>query len=362
MGTIYDAVIVGAGPAGCSAAYGIARHLDLKTLIIERQRFPRRKVCGGILTPITATLLKEEFDLKIPSDVCDCPKHLSLSYGLMSDSASGILQKITLPCYSLLHVRRELFDNWFLKQVLDSGVEVQWGCVWQIKPANDGWSIRIKESTRKLISSKYLVGADGAHSGIRKLLGIKEPLMATVRQDYYQQVADSVEPTFLVFYNRQYLSDFYAYIVPKQDGLLLGTGTLPPNCAKHKIPLSEAIRRLRRLARTVIGGPLGQPDFSESWRIPIGLVRQPKGSAALIGDAAGHVNAHTGEGIRFAIEGGLAVSSAIRDTLECEKEFSSALSEELNELESYLRRVADWSRIQNDESLVRQVRSFLEKN
>ena len=64
---MYDLIVVGAGPAGASAARAAAQ-LGLKTLLLEKEKLPRSKLCGGGVTPKVLKL----FDFTLPNDLVEC--------------------------------------------------------------------------------------------------------------------------------------------------------------------------------------------------------------------------------------------------------------------------------------------------
>jgi flavin-dependent dehydrogenase len=118
------------------------------------------------------------------------------------------------------------------------------------------------------------------------------------------------DDNFYAFFHGE-ISPTYAYIFPKNKSYVLGI----PIPGKHFQPVSKRIQRFKDwLAEEFAFKPLFLKK-RESWAIPYGFVLEGKGDIILVGDAAGFCNPLSGEGIRLAIESGIAVGSAVQEAV-----------------------------------------------
>jgi len=159
----YDVVIVGAGPAGSSAAIHIANRapdLARRVLVIDKAIFPRAKLCGGGVTTHADELLGR---LRVKLDVPSFPIHaIRFAY---NDLHFTFRQRNIFRV-----VRREEFDAALLNLARARGVEIHEGEA-LLELHRDERGVQI-ETTRGSYRAKMLIGADGANSVVRQKLGL----------------------------------------------------------------------------------------------------------------------------------------------------------------------------------------------
>ncbi len=165
---LYDVVIVGAGPAGSTAGF-LLTNLGYKVLIIDKERFPRDKPCGGLLTYKTLELLDRVFSENLESlvkkDVIDYVSNTWKIRHQFTKLGEGQLK--TPFCY----VKRKRYDKFFLDEARDVGVDVLEGE--KVIDILIEKNKVITESGREL-KAEYIIGADGANSIVRRKLSDEE--------------------------------------------------------------------------------------------------------------------------------------------------------------------------------------------
>lgn len=153
----YDAIVIGAGPAGCSTARALTND-GFKTLLLERERLPREKACGGVVSAEALARVEQRFG-PLPPEIVETSFAVA---GIKVIRGPGAC--IELP-YSPPRraLRRSLFDAWMAKS---SGAELLEGTeVCDFDAIRFENRIRAKRDGEELeFLSLYLVGADGAAS------------------------------------------------------------------------------------------------------------------------------------------------------------------------------------------------------
>ena len=280
----YDTIIVGAGPAGSTAAYFLSQH-GQRVLLLEKQSLPRYKACGGGLS---RAFLQQVFPFSIDPVLSSEVSAIMYSYGPASVT-------IPVPEGGLSMVMRDRFDLHILSH---ARAEVRQGCaVQKVTEFPDHVSVTTQDGQR--LQASYLIAADGANSitarqvGLRKGRRLVAALEAEVRApravlDYFNQ-----SPEFIFGAVRL----GYLWVFPKGEHLSVGVASMHPRHRSLKAILhTEMARRGISLEGAVMHG---HP-------IPIYTQRQPIATqrVLLTGDAAGLADPFSGEGIRYAIKSG----------------------------------------------------------
>lgn len=166
----YDIIIIGAGPAGLSTALHLAKiapHLAARTLVLEKARHPRSKLCAGGLT-VDAESILEELGL----DVNEVPHVWAESVHLEFEGRG--LELRPLKGQALRIIRRDEFDNWLALKARGQGIEIRENMrVTQLHP-EEGW-VRV-ETDGGEFQARMVVGADGSNGVIRHCILPQDPL------------------------------------------------------------------------------------------------------------------------------------------------------------------------------------------
>jgi len=298
----YDAVVIGGGPAGATAAHEIARQ-GRSVLLLDRDG--RIKPCGGAIPP---RLIK---DFAIPD-------HLLVARIRCARMIAPSNAKVDIPIEGgfVGMVDRGPFDEWLRERAARAGAVRLRGSFEAIERDADGSAI-VRLSTRDRpgvdavpvrVKARVVVGADGARSEVARqevpgsdrgkfVFAYHEILRAPVQRPGYEGTRCDV------VYNGEFSPDFYGWVFPHGDTMSVGTGSADKGFSLRSA--TEALRRACGLADTETLRREGAP-------IPLKpLPRWDNGrDVVLAGDAAGVVAPASGEGIYYAMYGGKLAAEA----------------------------------------------------
>ena len=288
-----DVIVVGGGPAGSACATTLTR-AGRKVIVLDKEPFPRTKLCAGWVTPGVFQALGLN-PAAYPAGLHTFDQLVIHAWGL------------TLPFSSRQYsVRRVEFDDFLLRR---SGAAVIQHEVREIARDGDGFLIDGK------FHGQYVVGAGGTRCPVqRHFFRTQSPHDKTL-----QVAATELEFPFPWRDPRCHLWFFdhglpgYAWYVPKAGGWLnLGVGALAEPLRQREQSLHEhwdrLVTRLRGLAM-LDDRPLTPAGYSYFLRERSGPWQN--GNAGLVGDAAGMATRDLGEGIGPAIRSGIAVAQGI---------------------------------------------------
>ncbi len=149
----YDVVIVGGGPAGATAAFFLGQ-AGARVLVLEKERLPRYKTCGGAVSARVLNQFPFSFEPVIESKVN------AVSYGMGNKMVT-----VPLPESSLRMVMRAEFDAHLLKH---AQAEVREGVAVKAVSENDD-SVTVTTSSGERVAGNFLIAADGANSIVAPL-------------------------------------------------------------------------------------------------------------------------------------------------------------------------------------------------
>jgi geranylgeranyl reductase family protein len=289
---VVDVAIVGGGPAG-SACAAFCAGAGLRTLILEREKFPREKVCGDCINPACWPVLEK---LQLAEQIRNSTHGTLNSVEFISIGGQKLSVDLPQGDRAEIAIKRSVFDHLLLSRARTLGAEIREEAtlIALDRTAAKNWKIDI---VRETFVARIVVGADGRNSTVARLRNLLP------RPERERVALQAHVPLPKGFGNRvvlQFLPEGYSGQAPVNDHelnlCLVGT---PPT-----------ISSLRTWAEQEFSLPADQP-----WRTITPLTRAPISAARenlfLIGDATRVVEPFTGEGIYYALRSGELAANAI---------------------------------------------------
>jgi geranylgeranyl reductase family protein len=292
--SLYDCIVIGAGPAGASAAYHLAKG-GRSVLILEKAALPRYKPCGGGVSPQIA----QWFDFDFTPAISTVVTEISFTW----NQGEEVISEIQSPACVWM-VRRDQFDHFLVQKAQEQGATLLHSTkALGISLSNGVWTV---QTTGEPVQGRYLIAADGGKGMVAKWLGFAH------RQQYVAGAIEieprlAVEHTHRAYFEFGLLKNGYVWNFPKSDGYSLGSGVFNSNQRKSRDlnpSLSQYSRQFGVDATAV--KTHGHPLLL--WNGPQRLHTE---QALLAGEAAAVVDPFTAEGIRPAIFSGIKAAEAI---------------------------------------------------
>ncbi len=296
-----DVLIVGGGPAGSSCAWKL-RGAGLDVAVLDKQVFPRDKVCGGWITPGVLA------ELEIDAAEYGRGRVLQPIHGFRTGCIGGEAVETGYGEPVSYGIRRREFDDYLLKRSqarLLEGVPLT-----SLERSRGEWIANGQ------IRSRMVVGSGGHFCPVARFTGAKtggEIVVAAqeaeFEMDRQRAAGCRVRPEVPELY---FCSDLrgYGWCFRKQNFLNVGLGRLDRHGLKeHVAEFLKFLRTAGRLAFDLPSAPLGHAYllYGSSARSVVGE------GLILTGDAAGLAYPQSGEGIRPAVESGLLAARTIRE-------------------------------------------------
>lgn len=322
-----DVVVVGAGPAGATAATWLARR-GLSVALLEKSSFPRDKVCGDGLTPRAAKqLIRLGVDV---SEEAGWKRTVGLrTYGARREPFHFPWPELeSFPNFGLTRPRAE-FDHLLARLAVDAGAELHENTT-VTEPILAGATdrivgVRTREGAE--FRAPVTVAADGNSSRLALGMGLEKdrrrPMGVAVRA-YYRSEArthDAWMESHLQLWTgepgRSHLLPGYGWVFPLGDGTVnVGLGTVSRTASSRRLNYREALTNWVATTPTTWGlRPENRVGDIGSAALPMAFNRKPAYGRGLllVGDSGGMVSPFNGEGIPYAMEAAEMAADAVAD-------------------------------------------------
>lgn len=310
---MYDIVIIGAGPAGANLARLLGNKykillLDKRDLNNDNSKNRTNKCCGGLLAPDAQKMIAG-LSLGIPKDILVDPQLFAVRTIDLTNNLERLYQRF------YINIDREKFDKW-LVSLLPTGVDKQFNSTFKnFSKLPEGYEIQYLYNKQELsVKTRLIIGADGASSRVRNLISkgltgkdITKPKKYIAIQEWFE--CPCKIPYYTAIFDEK-ISDFYSWIIPKDNCLLLGAALRPRDNTLEKFELLKS--------------KLTQLDFHFDNKIKTesAFILRPKKASqvyfgrdgiALIGEAAGAISPSSAEGISYALKSSFYLAQSLED-------------------------------------------------
>jgi geranylgeranyl reductase family protein len=294
----FDSIVVGAGPAGSTAAFRLSR-AGARVLLLDRARFPRDKPCGGGLTYRAV----RELPVSVEPVVEDVVRRFQLGFRY----ARSFERRTEEPL--ILMTQRRRLDAHLAEQAALAGADFRDGVrATALELEEDGAIVRFDGSAA---AAPVVIGADGVNGLTARALGLAGERQHGValegnvphvhaREDYKGRAVVELGT----------VPGGYAWVFPKDDHVNVGVGGWE----------SEGPRLREHLERACAGYglPAERLDSLRGYRLPMRGPRDRvvRGRALLVGDAAGLVDPLSGDGMYEAFVSAKLASDTVLELLD----------------------------------------------
>ncbi|WP_027178287.1 geranylgeranyl reductase family protein [Maridesulfovibrio bastinii] len=302
----FDVVIAGAGPSGSTAAFILADR-GYRVALLDKCSFPRKKLCGGLLTVKSVDLFKRLYGYEVE----DLFK-LGIVFSESSDYSVNYRDKKIRDGKSPVPFRfvdRMVMDKVLLDRAIEAGAVFFPGE--QVVECN-AFDAEVKTASRRIFRGEYLIAADGVNSTIRRLLpfdkkkwrsNLASTIEVSIDTDKYPREVKAPE----IYIGC--LRAGYGWVFPGKGKVVAGIGGLNSHTCNFKAEFMDFLR----------SQGINDPESIKlsGFPLPYGnYIKNPYyGKTFLVGDAAGLVEPLFGEGIFYAIQTGRYVAESLAGSM-----------------------------------------------
>ncbi len=308
---MYDIIIVGAGPAGANLTRLIGDKykillIDKRDLDNENPQNHINKCCGGLLAPDAQKMIAK-LGLGIPKDILVHPQLFAVRTIDLTNNLERLYQRF------YYNMDMEKFDSWLIS-ILPKGIDKKFNSLFKsFDQIPGGYEIKYIYNGQEITAkAKVIVGADGASSKLRKCIrnDKNSPENYIAIQEWFKSPGDM--PYFTAIFDEE-ISDFYSWIIPKEDYILLGSALRPKQNTREKHDILK-----KKL--TYLGFNFDNKVKTEGAYI----FRPKKGSQfyvgrdgiALVGEASGAISPSSAEGISYALKSSLYLAQSLEKGID----------------------------------------------
>ncbi len=291
---MFDVIIIGAGPAGCTAAKTLSEN-GYKILLAEKFKLPRYKSCSGQLIKKSLDLVREYFGEDVPAYTACTP---SENRGIIFTDDKGEIFRFE---QQGLNVWRSSFDNWLAEKAAGSGAEIRDRTSAISAAESDGTvTVTLRGERTYTEQTRYVIDCEGAAGAFkRKLSGADIPNILTFQT--FNQGSINLDHHYFYAFLQPELSEYDAWFNVKDEQLVLGVAV------KDKRNIGHYYARFISYMEQNHGLKIEKQLSVDKWIMPHILpgheINRGAGRILFAGEIAGFLNP-MGEGISAALESG----------------------------------------------------------
>ena len=302
-----DILVVGAGPSGVTAAKILAEK-GFDVLVLDKKKFPRPKLCAGLLTWKTLKVLKEIFQADRGMLISKGVIHYQTKHYVICNRRSEIVRgQLDFPFH---FVDRKIYDQFWLEAAREAGAEIQLGeGVVDVDPRSN---IVTTDKGRRL-QPRAILGADGVQSRMRSCLvksgSIKinwpEGLAFAIEASISRRILPAVTDRSAIYFG--FIPWGYAWSFPGPENQVIGICGLKTKVGPRFMTSFKTFYNHLSIPAEKLSNLKGYP-------LPYGnyLTEPGCGNALLLGDACGLADPLLGEGIYYAHRSGQIAAEAVQ--------------------------------------------------
>lgn len=266
---MYDVIVVGAGPAGCTAAKALAEK-GHKVLLVEKFKLPRYKSCSGVLIKKSMELMRTYFGEDVPESAMCTPTE---NRGMIFTDDKGKEYRFE---QEGLNVWRSHFDGWLAGKAGKSGAEVRDGVAALSCMERDGFvEVSLRGENNYTESARYVLDCEGVVGMLKRKITGEVPGYITTYQTFNEGGID-LDPHYFYAYLQPELSEYDAWFNVKDDLLVLGVSVKDTEKISHYygrfIAYMEEKHHLR-ISRQTKGEKWLMPHIRPGCRVDYGVGR-----------------------------------------------------------------------------------------
>lgn len=342
---MYDVVIIGAGPAGCTAAKTLSES-GYKVLLTEKFKLPRYKSCSGQLIKKSLDLVREYFGEDVP-DFTTCTP--SENRGMIFTDDKGKTFRFE---QQGLNVWRSAFDNWLAEKAVQSGAEIRDNTSAISASENNGIvAVMLKGERVYTEQARYIIDCEGAVGAFKRILLSTAPQNILTYQTFNIGSIDLDYHYFYAFLQPE-LSEYDAWFNVKDDRLVLGVAV------KDKSKIEYYYARFISYMEKNYGLKIEKQLKADRWIMPRirpeYAINYGVGRVLFAGEIAGFLNP-MGEGISAAMESGHCAAVSVINNFDDPHLVCSNYKAKTTPLYNYMKR--QWNLIARMTDTFNEMRS-----
>jgi geranylgeranyl reductase family protein len=304
---LFDVAIVGAGPSGSTCAYYLAGQ-GKRVLLLEQKEFPRDKLCGDAVCTSAQTHLKRMGVLQ--AILGEKKGHWAEVGGLVSPRGISFIANSAPHTNGslVIAIKRIVLDEKIARAAQKAGahlVENYQVAGVEFSRADRCWTVQSRSAAQPAYRARVLVACDGASSSLARSLGIVHtPPDAVCSRAYVKAGTSNFQADGVVFYPPELLPGYLALFRHAGDEVNVACYIIPGGrCVPadlHRI--YEKVLRHDPHVREALG-PRAELERMRGAGLRLGgIPRSFADNLLIVGDAAGHIDPLTGEGIHHAMD------------------------------------------------------------